>query len=66
MKKRIAAVICTAAMVLSQAVFVVPAVAYAEEGSGVAGEVLSVRVQYAAENWPAWDHQYTDSPMLRM
>jgi len=49
MKKRIAAVICTAAMVFSQAVFVVPAVAYAEEGSGVAGEVLSVRVQYAAE-----------------
>lgn len=49
MKKRIAAIICIAAMVLCQVVFVIPAVAYAEEGSGVAGKVLSVRVQYAAE-----------------
>lgn len=47
MKKRIAAIICILALVLSQAVFVVPA--YAAESSGVPGEVLSVRVQYAGE-----------------
>lgn len=47
MKKRIAAVICALALVLGQAVFVVPA--SAAESSGVPGEVLSVRVQYAGE-----------------
>ena len=47
MKKRIAAIICALALVLGQAVFVVPA--YAAESSGVPGEVLSVRVQYAGE-----------------
>ena len=47
MKKRIAAVMCALALVLGQAVFVVPA--SAAESSGVPGEVLSVRVQYAGE-----------------
>ena len=47
MRKRIAAVICAFAVVLCQAVFVVPA--NAETTSGVPGEVLSVRVQYAGE-----------------
>lgn len=47
MRKRIAAVICAFAVVLCQAVFVLPA--NAETTSGVPGEVLSVRVQYAGE-----------------
>lgn len=47
MKKRIAAIICALAVVLCQAVFVVPV--NAETNSGVPGEVLSVRVQYAGE-----------------
>ena len=47
MRKRIAAVICAIALVLCQAVFVVPV--NAEESSGIPGEVLSVRVQYAGE-----------------
>lgn len=49
MIKRITAIICVAALALCQAIFVIPSAAYAEEGSGIAGEVLSVRVQYAAE-----------------
>ena len=49
MKRRIAATICIAVLVLCQAFFVMPKTVYAEEGSGIAGEVLSVRVQYAAE-----------------
>ncbi len=49
MKKRIAAIICVTALALCQVVFVIPKAVYAEEGSGVAGEVLSIRVQYAAE-----------------
>ena len=47
MKKRIAAIICALALVLGQAVFVVPV--NAAETSGIPGEVLSVRVQYAGE-----------------
>lgn len=47
MKKRIAAVICALALVLGQAVFVVPV--NGAESSGIPGEVLSVRVQYAGE-----------------
>ena len=47
MKKRIAAVICAIAVVICQAVFVVPVIA--ETNSGIPGEVLSVRVQYAGE-----------------
>ena len=47
MKKRIAAIICALALVLCQAVFVVPA--SAAESSGIPGKVLSVRVQYAGE-----------------
>lgn len=49
MMRRIATMICITALALCQVVFVMPKTAYAEEGSGVAGEVLSVRVQYAAE-----------------
>lgn len=49
MKKRIAAILCVTAMVICQVYFIVPGIAHAEEGSGVAGKVLSVRVQYAAE-----------------
>lgn len=49
MKKRTAAILCIIAMVICQAYFVVPGIAYAEDGSGEAGKVLSVRVQYAGE-----------------
>lgn len=47
MKKWIAAVICALVLVLGQAVFVVPV--SAQETSGIPGEVLSVRIQYAGE-----------------
>lgn len=49
MKRRIAAVLCIAALALSQVLFVMPEFASAETFSGKAGEVLSVRVQYAGE-----------------
>lgn len=49
MKKRIAAILCVTAMAIGQVYFIVPGIVHAEEGSGVAGEVLSVRVQYAGE-----------------
>lgn len=49
MRKRIAAVLCIAALALSQVLFVMPETVSAETFSGKAGEVLSVRVQYAGE-----------------
>lgn len=49
MKKRIVAVLCTAALVLCQVVFVIPETVSAESYSGKSGEVLSVRIQYAGE-----------------
>lgn len=49
MKKRIAAVLCIAALALGQVLFVMPETVSAADYSGVSGKVLSVRVQYAGE-----------------
>ena len=49
MKRRIAAVLCVTALVLCQVLFVMPETVSAENCSGIPGEVLSVRVQYAGE-----------------
>lgn len=49
MKRRIAAVLCVTALALCQVLFVVPETVSAENCSGIPGEVLSVRVQYAGE-----------------
>lgn len=49
MKKRAVAIFCIALLTLCPIWAMASKIAYAEEGSGVAGEVLSVRVQYAGE-----------------
>lgn len=49
MKKRAIAIFCIIVLSLCPIWAIASQIAYAEEGSGVAGEVLSVRVQYAGE-----------------